>query len=1535
MKISWTDKRLNRIGLGAIALFVFACSDGGSGCSGGGCGGCGGEGGTAGPPYVYPPEAPVMQQAAQVHVTERGFDFIEENAGPLIGSLLGDGGLSFCIGKQDLAGIGDICGGAARCDDGSQGCQLSAGLANIALTPETQPAADRLNVSLGIVLDERLSLGLAGANCWVDLDSPPEGVPVSANVYFNVGAPPGERVSIDLPSNEILFDAGSIDIGISGQSNAWDAIACGGLSLATLIVNIGDLIGGQLTGIIDEQLGTLLCRSCADGVACGDGQTCTDDVCYYSGTQECAPLPLGTEMQVDIGSLLADFAPGLEAKLGILFYLANYADAIGPAAAPYVGLDLAAQAGFTSEPNACVPYQAPPDISRYAKSSGINTETTPSGEGFALGIGLARRAIDFALWAVYNSGTLCLKVGSETVSQLSSGTFSALIPSINDLTGGDNTPMYLQLRPQQAPTAELGLGTISYEDDGTPVIEDPLITLHIDNLDIDFYIFAEDRYLRVFTLNTDVALPLGLDVNANNEIVVLLGDLTQALVRIEALNGELLKEREVNNIASLLPGLLGSLLPSLLGDGGLIDPIAIPDISGLKIVFPPGSFTSVDDGEMLAVYADLALAPPEGTLALRMPLQARIEAADITTLPQADVQRHLDAVRLGEQALDVNTLMPRVLIDVSARFPGYSGDFEFSYRVDGGLWSFWHRGETLHVVNPVLALQGEHLIEIRARQQDDSSTVGELTDSMVVVTDYGAPLVSLERSGDAVLVDVTDSVAADGQLMMRYRVNGGAWVETSGLVDRIDLTPYIGGNALVEVEATDGAGNSTTEKSSFNLDRGGIQTVPVATEATPEGGCASTSANGGWAAGLGLLGVLALRRRRRAGVVAAATLMVAGAFAGCSNEKAAGTTGCDPACADGQVCEAGVCVDSGCGSNEDCPEGEICNGGICTTEGACEGSGDCEAGLICVDGSCVVDNSCETAADCEDGQICLDGQCTAAQCDDASDCGGCEAPQVAGCYDGICACEAPCAEGCADGTACCYPTNSCVEVNADCADQECPVGTRLQATEDPQFDNTTCTTSTTCECVELPPLPIGDIGRTLDVAVSPDGSQRFVSAYNATYGDLMVGEIGADNVISWSFVDGLPPTGAVTGSLNGPRGGIAVPGPNVGEYSSIEMGADGALHVSYYASAGDEKGLRYAYGNVVGGEWSWKIIALDGTDAAGRFTDLVLDGEGRPIIVYTASEQFYAEGLTWTSQVRALVATSAAPADAASFNAPVVIDSYVSPLPCGGTCGGRENCRGDRNVCVRPVTDGCDPACAEGQACFDNEDGTFSCATATPAATLRTVVEGIGLYNDAEWVAPGVLGVAHYQRTGGNLRYSTWTLDGSVAPTSVTVDGEAPGEGGAVVDTGDVGWFPDLYVDTAGAVWIAYADSTRAQLKVANLTAATIVVADDGLRCFEYVDERCVDLVISRVGDDAALGESGGQLSLVYQDTTWLDLWETVLGSFGWETPAPLAGDEDPYDGAFGFYSVQGTASAGRFVLTHRMHNRATPAFRDVVVIPR
>ena len=213
---------------------------------------------------------------------------------------------------------------------------------------------------------------------------------------------------------------------------------------------------------------------------------------------------------------------------------------------------------------------------------------------------------------------------------------------------------------------------------------------------------------------------------------------------------------------------------------------------------------------------------------------------------------------------------------------------------------------------------------------------------------------------------------------------------------------------------------------------------------------------------------------------------------------------------------------------------------------------------------------------------------------------------------------------------------------------------------------------------------------------------------------------------------------------------------------------------------------------------------------------------------------------------------------------------------------------------------------------------------------------GTGIFLDAEIIPGGEIAVAWYDHVAGNLMYIR-TNTGNFSPdVAVVLDGETSGPEGPV-DTGDVGWYPDLYIAADGTQYISYADHTRGTLRVIDVGARVSTPVDDGVRCYEPDPESggCLDPLVLRVGYDSAIAPTADGLAMVYQDATWHEVLESPLTPFGWDLPGTVATGGDPYTGAYGFYLGHVDSTQGRYVFSYRINQRANPTTRDVAVIER
>ncbi len=387
-------------------------------------------------------------------------------------------------------------------------------------------------------------------------------------------------------------------------------------------------------------------------------------------------------------------------------------------------------------------------------------------------------------------------------------------------------------------------------------------------------------------------------------------------------------------------------------------------------------------------------------------------------------------------------------------------------------------------------------------------------------------------------------------------------------------------------------------------------------------------------------------------------------------------------------------------------------------------------------------------------------------------------------------------------------------------------------------------------CVCSDDVPYGRIGPYSDIAVAANGD-AWVSAYAESHGDLVVAKWDADGRIpdeEWEFVDGVP-DGPIAVPNSEIRGGITEEGPNVGMYTSIGVGPDDTVMVTYFDY--DAGALKFARRS---GD-SWDIHVIDegsgeidpelGGKIAGLYSALtVRTDDGRPGVAYMALVSSGAGVLT--TEVRFAAAQTANPGTASDWVF-FPVDSYVVPPQIDG----------------EPV----DP---------------------------HPIPQGLGLFVDATRGTDQAPAVVYYDRANGDLKLATFDAVAGTFRTPVVLDGAGD------VDTG---WYPSVALDGTNAAHVSYLSATRDDLMYVNTTDDVPEIVDDGYRIVGTTDDGLPKPEFHFVGDDSNLVIAPTGPVVVYQDATSHELLYSALNSQGvWQRRA-IAGDEEEFVGAYGFFA--------------------------------
>lgn len=922
-------------------------------CGGGGTSGCGASCGL-GPIQNGFPAADRLSNAAQIRLTSHGLDFLETNVDDVVATFLPDG-LDFDIPRTS-GSLGpadyELCPG--------RNCGVHIEVQSMSLTPR---GSHTLRVLMTATLDSRNSRGaraaiplnldagfLGSTSCGVDVNTTRGarrtiGIQVDINL---IGETTSGRLRYGLTKIKVDESTAGFASGQGIETDDVDVSDCSGF-LGTVVELIVPLVKGTLVTTVEEQVPAIL-QSAVNGALCQTRGTagCPSgtsavpnenpaSICRYGSREadECLPILLGFEGQGDLGAaLLGSFSPGTKGPVQLMLGSGGNAESVSE------GMSLFFEGGLRSSDitgdarnsyhSACVPRITPPAKPTVARVESFRGNTIPgTATPIDVGIGLSEDYLNWAGYGMFDSGMLCLAAGTSLSQQLSTGLLSVLsgnLPRITYPIG--SAPVSINLRPQKPPIFEVGAGTPT----------DPMLTVTLPELDMDFYTWVSERYARFMTYRTDLKLALNLSVEG--------GEIVPSIVSIESTNASVSNTELLGGNTAGIPAAMQSILGLLTGMlTSAIPGFAIPEVMGFELEIPANGVKGIADGgeEFIGIFANLAIATT--------PILA----------PPVDTAARVDLVSIDPISLELATFRQgrKPVVRVTASTPDAHSSrhaLEYSYRVDNTNWSAWTTNPVLNVESEAFYFQARHEIEVRSRIVGSPKSVDPTPARVEVLIDTKSPDVLLDRSGDKVTVEAGDLVTPASKLMLRYKSgskNGpqiwSTWAPFTRLLPK---------NAFA-VEVKDEVGNVGSAR--VALIRG------VANPNAPASGCGCRVDNQsklpplGWIGLLGLLGVIVARHRNR---LPSAALVVAAAMAATG---APAMSGCGASSNPRQADGGGVVGDTGpreTSCEASCGSDEVC----CMAESMCvayDADELCEPGTECEDGAVTTDDSCApTCSNC-------------------------------------------------------------------------------------------------------------------------------------------------------------------------------------------------------------------------------------------------------------------------------------------------------------------------------------------------------------------------------------------------------------------------------------------------------------------------------------------------------------------------------------------------------------------------------------------
>lgn len=677
------------------------------------------------------PSAERVPNAAQVRISQSGFSAITADPAALVGGLLGGGGLSFDV-PANCGGSTPVC-----CPNGTPVSPCGPLQVDVVAQPGDAPrmviapvaGQSRLDVTMRARLKTAMDIPvkILGSNCGIKIDTAPGANPdikIDVPVSFTPDAQAGTTrvVAGDAALSQLTTD----DVKLTG-------------SLVCQAANLGlgfilDQVKGTFQDAIRDSINQQTCKACPSGnvAECGPfASACTNNVCTKADNSCVQELGIAGRLGA---SAFASISPGTQGAMDIYDVAGGYATTDnGGLALGFLGGALPAGAPR----DRCGPSAAKPPRVAIPQSAFFAGNTRPdTGRPFGLAFGLHKSQLDQIFYSLYEGGALCLTITTDTSAQLNTDTLALVARSLSDIANKTGK-VAIGLRPQSVPRQTLGRN-LFVDNNGTATLQEPLLDINFDKLEMDFFAQIEDQYIRLFTVVTDLHLPLGMQVNAMGQLQPVLGDLQQAFTNISVKNSEALKETPAQ-IAAVIPTLLGLALPGLAGG---LSPVDVPGIGGVSIKVT--DLTAVDNKAFLALFADLV---PGAMPRVRVAPVASVIAADLPNTLQLAEGHASDSARLPAVTLALGTAQDASLDVKTLGTATAARGYEWSYRVDAGLWSPWSKSQQPTLRDPLLGVPGAHQIEVIARVTGEPLTAS-LTPVRLVVTNDSAALSDLARRGE-------------------------------------------------------------------------------------------------------------------------------------------------------------------------------------------------------------------------------------------------------------------------------------------------------------------------------------------------------------------------------------------------------------------------------------------------------------------------------------------------------------------------------------------------------------------------------------------------------------------------------------------------------------------------------------------------------------------------------------------------------------------------------------------------------------------
>lgn len=910
--------RLNRILSVLFVVSVGAC---------GNFGGCGACGASAPLPAGGLPGNQTIEGGAQVRITPQGFTKLTSILPGAINNAFSGG---FCVPQGQIGSLGTFGTGAAYCEStctgGGNGCQVNVGLNNLQ-TSVTNQQTLHLKLSSHVATTVKIDGKVVGVGFSCNLGVSSNNLGADADIALGTRADNGELTITLKQINSV-----SLNLDFSGCS---------------FLSSIGNFVSDVLDSFVGQFIIQLLTPTINDLI------------------QGFLPSPLGIASITNIGDLLAGVSPGTTALMETRIVPGGYANLVGNGMSLGIitGLnsdtDPTTRTGmrpdgvpYVSEPNACVPALPAPDFSGapYSLPTVNRSALTNPTAAFSLAaandfngagetgsdvpdikMGLSEKMLDLLGHHLVTSGALCLGVGTTTIQQLNVGTIGLLVPSLLDLESGTgNDPLLLVTRPQRPLSFTIGDNTTA----------SPALTIGISHLEVDFYAFLYERYVRVFTM--DLSLNAGVNLEFEQQpgmpamIKPSIVGISSQNVQVTILNSDFVKETP-EHLAMVLPSVFDLVTPLL----GNIAPIQVPSFAGFTLNNPSIAHVTTAQDNFLALNATLGAGFMARQLAETEPMArdavALLDQGIVRTARKASGVARLETVNVPDADAIRSAFteakperLPAITFAVDHTDSASGQELEWSWNFNGGMWHPWATvPDKLVIRDRAFAYQGKYEIGLQSRIKGDIHTVSDEL-RIPVTIDSVAPQAFADKAAwndeGHFVVPVWD-VVSEGAVQIAYGIVGedkpsSNWVLAADAKLTHEAYDKLQRAGELVLWAKDEAGNISQTVVGFHGQSGAS-------------GCACQTQGAPGAGSLILIGIVGaglLRRRRttlsprtkrilkKVGLWVSTCMIASLPGCDCSNHGSCETESDCTDCPDGQVA---FCLDNQCVCADDIPLGHV------------------------------------------------------------------------------------------------------------------------------------------------------------------------------------------------------------------------------------------------------------------------------------------------------------------------------------------------------------------------------------------------------------------------------------------------------------------------------------------------------------------------------------------------------------------------------------------------------------------------------------